>query len=342
MSALDTKVALPLPRFVQIEPVGQCNLACRMCPVAYRADGGPGTGKPPAFMSFEAFRRVLDQFPAMSELHLQGMGEPMLHPRFFDMVRAAAARGIEVSTNSNLTALSRRRAEECVSSGLKRLHASLDAASPGTYEFIRVGARFDRVVRNLDWLLEARRGNPRGLEIVLVAVAMRRNLKELPALVRFAHGRGIEAVSVQHLAHDFTESTLPERYRPMRAFVDAETLLAEDPLRVERGFGEARELAAALGVELRLPNPRPRPHPRTLKGPARCDWPWRRAYVSYSGEAMPCCMVATPDRASFGNMAHEGVEAVWNNEAYRRFREKLDSRDPPEICKGCAVYNGTF
>lgn len=343
MSAVEAKVALPLPRFVQIEPVGQCNLACRMCPVAYRADGGPGTGKPPAFMSFEAFRRVLDQFPAMRELHLQGLGEPMLHPRFFDMVRAAAARGIEVSTNSNLTALSRRRAEECAESGLKRLHVSLDAASPGAYEFIRVGARFDRVVRNLDWLLDARRrAGARRPGIVLVAVAMRRNLEELPALVRFAHAKGIEAVSVQHLAHDFSESTLPGRYRPMRAFVDAETLLTGDPARVERGFAEARRVAAALGVDLRLPNPRPGPQRPDLSGPARCDWPWRRAYVSYSGEAMPCCMIATPDRMSFGNMAREGVASVWNNAAYRAFREKLDSRDPPEICKGCAVYNGTF
>ena len=30
---------MKLPDFVQIEPVGQCNLACRMCPVAYRGEG---------------------------------------------------------------------------------------------------------------------------------------------------------------------------------------------------------------------------------------------------------------------------------------------------------------
>jgi hypothetical protein len=53
-------------------------------------------------------------------------------------------------------------------------------------------------------------------------------------------------------------------------------------------------------------------------------------------------MVATPDRKNFGSMAREGVEAVWNNDAYRRFREQLESDDPPDVCRGCAVYQGKF
>jgi radical SAM protein with 4Fe4S-binding SPASM domain len=78
------------------------------------------------------------------------------------------------------------------------------------------------------------------------------------------------------------------------------------------------------------------------KGVTRCDWPWRGAYVAYNGEAMPCCMVATPDRVNFGNMARDGVARIWDNAAYRRFREQLASDDPPEVCRGCALYHGTF
>jgi radical SAM protein with 4Fe4S-binding SPASM domain len=128
----------------------------------------------------------------------------------------------------------------------------------------------------------------------------------------------------------------------MRSFVDEQTLLHEDPQRVARHFDEARHAAASLGVTLRLPAinrkpdiPRNGPHPR-------CNWPWHGAYISYNGEAMPCCMVATPDRINFGNMAKNGVEAIWNNDAYEAFRARLDSNHPPEICKSCAVYNGTF
>jgi radical SAM protein with 4Fe4S-binding SPASM domain len=325
-----------LPEFVQIEPVGQCNLKCRMCPVVYREE------KPPAFMPFEAFCRLIDQFDGVKELHLQGLGEPLLHPRFFDMVAYAAARGVEVSTNTNLTALSERRAEACVKSGLARMFVSLDAAAADVYESIRIGARFDKVVRNLGWLVAAKaRLAARRPEIGMVAVAMRRTLEQLPALVRLAARHGVRSLSVQHLAHDFSESSLPTRYRPMREFVEEETLLNEDPARVQRWFGEARAVAQALGIDLRLPKISPEKRTDAVHG-RRCDWPWRGAYVAHSGEAMPCCMVATPDRVNFGSMTEQGVSRIWESEAYRDFRARLDSDDPPEVCKGCAVYHGRF
>src|SRR5512140_1004693 len=141
---------MELPTYVQIEPVGQCNLRCEMCPIQFRRDGPPNG--PLAFMSWDTFTSLLAGFPALKELHLQGLGEPLMHPRFFDMVRYAAARGIEVSTNTNMTLLPERRAEECVTSGLARLHVSLDGATAGTYEYIRVRARFGRVLRNLERL----------------------------------------------------------------------------------------------------------------------------------------------------------------------------------------------
>src|SRR5512139_2455041 len=99
---------LHLPGYVQSEPVGQCNLRCQMCPIQFRQDGPPYG--PPAFMEFNTFTRVLDQFVGLQTLHLQGLGEPMMHPRFFDMVEYASTRGIRVTTNSNLTLINARRA----------------------------------------------------------------------------------------------------------------------------------------------------------------------------------------------------------------------------------------
>ncbi len=332
---------LPLPTFLQVEPVGQCNLRCRMCPIQFRTDGPPHG--PPAFMDFATFTRLVDQFPRLADLQLQGLGEPMMHPRFFDMVAYAVGKGVKVSTNTNLTLLNNRRAELCVTSGLAELHASIDGATAGTYERIRVRAKFDRVVANLARLLEAkRRFGSRTPKVRMVVVAMRMNLPEFPDLVRLAHARGVDTVFVQHLCHDFGESSLPAQYRPMRQFVDEQTLLHEDPARVEHYFAAARAVAAELGVDLRLPQVEPTPHPPGTPGPERCDWPWRGAYVSYNGLAMPCCMVATPDRIHFGSMAEHGADAVWNAPAYHAFRDRLSSDDPPEVCRSCSVYSRTF
>lgn len=332
---------MQLPGYVQIEPVGQCNLRCQMCSIQFRRDGPPYG--PPAFMDFASFTRMIDQFVNVQELHLQGLGEPMMHPRFFEMVEYAAAKGIRVSTNSNLTLLNDRRAERCVTSGLDCLHVSIDGATPETYERIRVRAHFDRVVGNLERLLATReRLGSEHPHVHLVMVIMRQNLHELPEIVRMAHGWSVKEMFVQHLCHDFGESSLPSYYRPMRAFVQEQTLLEEDPQRVEYYFAEARNVAQELDVKLRLPRTQPRQHPPGTPGPMRCDWPWKGAYISYQGYAMPCCMVSTPDRVNFGNMAEQGVEETWNSSTYQAFRDQLASDEPPEVCRSCAVYSGTF
>jgi len=332
---------MDLPKFLQVEPVGQCNLRCRMCSIQFRPDGPPNG--PLAFMDFDVFTQLIDQFPGLEELQLQGLGEPMMHPRFFEMVEYAVGRGVRVGANTNATYLNASRAERCVSSGLGDLHISIDGATAETYERIRVRAHFDRVIANVDRLTATRRSlgsdSPR---VRMVVVAMRENLHEFPDLVRLARRLEIDAVFVQHLCHDFGESSLPARYRPMRDFVDSETLAHMDPEEVARSFDEARRVASELGVDLRLPRVRPRPHPPGTPGPKRCDWPWRGAYVSYQGLAMPCCMVSTPDRIQLGDMAKRGVEPIWNGPEYQAFRDALSSETPPEVCRSCAIYSGTF
>jgi hypothetical protein len=41
-------------------------------------------------------------------------------------------------------------------------------------------------------------------------------------------------------------------------------------------------------------------------------------------------------------MANDGVAQVWNNPAYQAFRERLSGATPPDVCRSCAVYSGTF
>jgi radical SAM protein with 4Fe4S-binding SPASM domain len=328
------------PSFLQIEPVGQCNLACKMCAIPYRGEGTPHG--PPAFMAWPIFVSVLDAFGEARELHLQGLGEPLMHPRFFDMVRRAAGRGLRVSTNTNLTLIDRRRAEECMTSGLAEISLSIDAATREAYEAIRVGARFDWILANLAKLEAAREAAAgSGPALRLVMVLMRRNLEEIPGLVRLAHDFGIEALFVQRLCHDLGEGTLPERYAPLRGFVDAESLPETVAPPVVEVFREAEDLAAELGVELRLPQPGTG-RPTGARGRDRCDWPWRGPYVAWDGRVMPCCMVATPDRACLGNVREQEPLEVWNGAAYREFRTRLDSDGPPRVCRSCAVYSGTF
>ena len=56
-----------LPSVLQIEPVGQCNLRCRMCTYTYRYDS-PATGRP-AFMRYDHFISIMEQYTHLQEMH---------------------------------------------------------------------------------------------------------------------------------------------------------------------------------------------------------------------------------------------------------------------------------
>ncbi len=294
-------------------------------------------------MPFERFVSLLNQFPGAKELHLQGLGEPMMHPEFFDMIEYAVLKGLRVSTSSNLTLLSDRRAHRCISSGLSVLHVSAEAGNAELYESIRVGSSFRRFERNVHRLVTAKKSAGSSTPILkLTCVAMKSNVSALPALIEQCAEWGLEEVFVQHLCHDYGEISLPDRYREMRRFVDNESLLNAESRLWQRHFDAARSKAEELGLALRLPQIVPKTHAPDTPGQERCSWPWRGAYISYQGYLMPCCMISTPDRLNFGNTHLQGVAAVWNGDASTAFRSALSSSNPPAVCRSCAVYKGVF
>jgi pyruvate-formate lyase-activating enzyme len=199
----------PLPRSLQVEVTASCNLRCPMCLVRYR----PPVGRASGAMPLERFRRLLADLPTLDDVTLQGLGEPMLAPDIVEMVRLARARGARVGFNTNATVLTPERAAALVDAGLSWLAISLDGATAETYEAIRDGARLDRVLANVEQLVAAGRASPdgRGPALRFVFVAMRRNVHELPALVRLAHGWA------SRRCRSRTSATPSTTWRPSRA-----------------------------------------------------------------------------------------------------------------------------
>jgi radical SAM protein with 4Fe4S-binding SPASM domain len=327
-----------LPRSVQVEVTGSCNLACAMCLVSYR----PRIGRKTGAMCFHTFRALVDALPDLRRVTLQGLGEPLLAPDLDRMVAYATGRGAEVGFNTNGMLLAPARARSLVESGLAWLHVSLDGATAETYESIRAGADFARVCENVAGLVAAKRslrsGSPR---LSLVFVAMRRNIDELPALVRLTHELGVDRLFVQNLSHSFSDTDPSGSYADIRRFAETEALWGGE----ERGEAEARmeeaaEAAAELGVDLRLPQSEEQePDAAAARG---CDWPFSSAYVTHRGQVQPCCMVMGADRAVLGHLAERPFDEIWDGEEYREFRRGLVDGDPPDVCRGCSLYRGVF
>jgi radical SAM protein with 4Fe4S-binding SPASM domain len=338
--------APPLPRRLQVEITGACNLRCRMCLVRYR----PRIDKVEGAFPLERFVALLDELPDLEQVTLQGLGEPLLHPDLVAMVAAAKRRGIEVGFNTNGTLLTASRADALVASGVDWMHVSIDGATAATFEHIREGARFAHVVRNLRRLLATRHrlssATPR---IQLNTVLMRCNVHELADLVRLAADIGVDRLWLQALSHDFSDTDEDDvAYVEIRRFARDQALWAGDtessdddpPLEV---LAAGRRLATRLGLELRLPEDGPPDeltagHDTTLP----CDWPWTSAYITHDGKVQPCCMVMGDDRAVIGDIADGGLAEVWRGEAYRRFRHQLLSDRPPAVCRGCSLYRHVF
>jgi hypothetical protein len=41
-------------------------------------------------------------------------------------------------------------------------------------------------------------------------------------------------------------------------------------------------------------------------------------------------------------MARDGAAATWGGAAYEAFRKGLENGPPPEVCRSCSLYHGTF
>jgi radical SAM protein with 4Fe4S-binding SPASM domain len=322
----------PLPQSLQLEVTSACNLRCAMCLVRYR----PPVNKIDGAMSWPLFAGIVEELPGVRTVTLQGLGEPLLSPHLLDMIQLLKDRGARVGFNTNGTLLRRNVAERLVDMNLDWLHVSLDGSTAQTFESIRDGAAFETVVRHLSGLVAAKKRAGKSTPwIRVVFVAMQRNVQELPALVDLLADIGVDELRVQNLSHDFGDTTESGPYAEIRAYANREALDSQ----AHPTFDEARQRAAARGVDLRLPSlsamdPSP-------AGPG-CTWPWDSAYITSDGVVQPCCMVMGDDRVQLGRLGETPFADVWNGSAYQEFRQRLLDGDPPEVCRGCSLYRGTF
>ena len=176
----------------------KCNLRCRMChfshdEVFYRAA---------QYTSPAMFERIAAQaLPIAHTLILSASNEPLMSPHFAEILEIAARYGVpDILFLTNGQLLSRRIAEAVIESGVTQVQISIDGATKETYESIRRGARFERLLRNLEFLSERKRQLGRARpRLQFNIVLMRKNLEELPLFVDLAEKLGVEWIAARHL-----------------------------------------------------------------------------------------------------------------------------------------------
>jgi len=323
---------LPSPTEAYFEVANRCNSKCATCPLTFSPQE---TAKQ---LSLDEFKSLASQMPDLRRAVMQGIGEPLLNRDLASMIRHLKERGVYVVFNTNAALLTRRRQIQLIESGLDELRVSLDGSTPETYLKVRGIPVFDRVVANVAEMVrtkhERRASSPR---LSFWVTGMRENLAELPGVIDLAARIGVEEVYLQRMVFGFDDNALArgdqsiyDGYR-----TEAEAIIAE-----------AERRSVALGVRFRgadALSPRESivdrpPHAEPWRA---CSRPLRLAYITAQGTALPCCIApftdAPYDSITLGNYLRDGIQAVWAGDAYRQFRERLYSSDPPASCRNCGL-----
>lgn len=165
------------PRKIYIEPTNICNYRCVHC-----VHDGAMTRKP-GYFNIDLYKRRLDEIEDLrlhSKIQFTGVGEPLLHPRWDEMIKHASDKGFFTLMNSNASMLTPENCERLVASGLDYLHVSIDGLTKSTYESIRRGGDFENVMENMFHLFEARhKAKGYHLAVVLGIIDQDRNRQEL-------------------------------------------------------------------------------------------------------------------------------------------------------------------
>jgi MoaA/NifB/PqqE/SkfB family radical SAM enzyme len=305
-------------RSIQIECTTRCNLKCTMCEISYWTEKGGD-------LEVANLERMLEHLPKLKRVDLTGIGEALMNRSFFNTLRILKSRRLYVTLNDNFTLMTEDAARRIVELGVDQIFLSLDGATKETYEKIRVGANFDKVVANARRLIqikqEMRKKRP---EVKINTVVCSTNYRELPAIIELAHGMGIgmvQFVNVMVFENTVNLDTTGQQQRVRAQFQAA----------LER----ARQLGVLVKIELFDKQP-----------VERCDFPWKRNFVTYDGYIHPCCYTTqTGDRAaqnqrSFGNLIARGFGEIWNGELYSTFRKKMERGILPYECQHCPKYAG--
>ena len=140
------------PSQVTVNITEVCNLACTHCPHPvfktqsfYKA----------RFLEPKLNTKLVDECKGRTKyIRYSSEGEPLIHPKSYEMIQYSVESGTFTTLTTNGTILSEKRAKRLLDSGIHMVDISIDAFRPETYAKIRVGGDLETTRNNVLRLLE--------------------------------------------------------------------------------------------------------------------------------------------------------------------------------------------
>ena len=140
------------PPNIQIEPTSMCNLRCIMCYQSDKSFSSKSFGFM-GYMKLDLLKKIIDEIEGKIEgVTFASRGEPTLHSQLDEFLKYCEGKFLGLKLNTNATLLDEKKINLLLSSDLQSLVLSIDEKNKENYEKIRVNAKFEKIMRNLDLL----------------------------------------------------------------------------------------------------------------------------------------------------------------------------------------------
>lgn len=291
-------------------------------------------------MDMDIYCKILETMPESVEtVFLGGMGEPLAHPKIFEMVELASKSGKTVELLSNATLLTAQYTSQLLEAGLDMLWVSIDSLEEEQYAAIRQNSSFLLVKHHIDEFNRQRIREKREIRLGVAFVAMKSNAHELAKLPYFATYHMVNEVNISNVI-------------PTDAQTAAEVLYDNV---IDWGLGDDAPMKSSPQIRLPLMNWQ---HPAAMEGlrgllsSSMCDVFFSgqkvlrssrscrfinegHCFVKYDGKVSPCMPMLRNgvvfwrgkarqiNRHFFGDLSEMGLAEIWESDDYRDFRERV-------------------
>jgi|TARA_Y100000310_G_scaffold51716_1_gene47625 pyrroloquinoline quinone biosynthesis protein E len=317
-------------RNIDVEPIAVCDLKCDFCQVP-----GWDRAKNTKAMSLDLFKLVIDQFPNLYLIKLQGMGEPFLNKDMVNMIEYATSKNIMTITTSHGGRLNSELIKGIISAGLDFIDFSFDGAKKETYEKARVNSIYEKVVGNISELCaEKKKLNSKLRTRMVCLISDNQILNEIPDLVLLGKTVGIDAIHIKGRIKNW-EKLQDGKYSFTTNYSDGDNTFNEIMLESQKIAFEAdiKFTFGTSGQSYSKNNP--------------CRWPWRSLYISTEGIIVPCCVVGVPETWNMGSLVDKPLKELWNGSEYKKMRKlmsqysrgKINNSGLHHLCQSCYLKN---
>lgn len=184
-----------------IKLTNRCNLKCLMCEQHSRKlNKGAHDEKSAQDMDLELFRKIIKEYRELpgsgfKSVMPQFRGEPLVDKRFIDVCEMLEEIRLHFGFSTNATLLTKDITDCLIKfKYFRSINFSIDGLAAQTYEKIRLGAKYETVMENIRYFMEAVKARPNiGVKITFVSQELNRN--EEKDFIRYWHDKAYIAIN---------------------------------------------------------------------------------------------------------------------------------------------------